>query len=159
MTQGLLSLRRAAPSDCAVIFEWANDPVTRENSFSQDLIPWERHKAWFDQILQDPERVLFIAVVAGEAIGQARLSRLSVQGEEEISVALAPAWRGRGLAADVIRLATRESRGPILHAYVKSGNTASIRAFLRAGYVEVGEVERKGCRAIHFTIRGSVFPG
>jgi RimJ/RimL family protein N-acetyltransferase len=154
MSQGFLSLRRAASSDCALVFEWANDPVTRANSFSPQAISWEDHKTWFDRILQDPERELFVLLASSEPIGQARLARASADGDDEISLALAPAWRGLGLAAEAIRLVTRESGALVVHAYVKTGNDASIRAFLRAGYVEVGDVEREGKRAVHLTIRG-----
>jgi RimJ/RimL family protein N-acetyltransferase len=36
-----------------------------------------------------------------------------------------------------------------VHALVKTGNEASRRAFLRAGYEEIGPTERHGHRATH----------
>jgi RimJ/RimL family protein N-acetyltransferase len=145
-----LSLRSAVAADCATIFRWANDPDTRANSFSPDAIAWDDHRRWFDEILGDPARQLHIILASGEAIGQARFEPCG-EGEAEMSVSLAPEWRGRGLAAAVIRLVTAAAGAEVVHAYVKPGNETSRRAFLRAGYVELGTATRKGSPAVHFT--------
>ena len=50
----LLDLRRAGPDDCATLWEWANDPLTRAQSFSPTAIPWDSHVAWFEARLADP---------------------------------------------------------------------------------------------------------
>jgi RimJ/RimL family protein N-acetyltransferase len=142
-----------------MVFEWANDPVTRANSFAPHAIAWDAHCAWFDRILRDRDRRLYIVAAAGEPIGQARLASCGER-EAEISVSLAPAWRGRRLAAEAIRLVTAQAGADLVHAYVKPGNDVSRRAFLRAGYVEQGEGVRRGQPAVHFTVRPpDVSPG
>jgi RimJ/RimL family protein N-acetyltransferase len=135
-----------------MVFEWANDPVTRANSFAPHAIAWDVHCAWFDCILRDPDRRLYIILESDEPVGQARLESCG-GGGSEISVSLAPAWRGRRLAAEAIRLVTARAGGDLVHAYVKPGNDASRRAFLRAGYVEQGTVVRKGLPAVCLTAR------
>ena len=152
MTTGAVSLRPAVASDRAMVFEWANDPVTRANSFAPDVIAWDVHCAWFERTLRDPDRRLYIILVSDEPIGQARLD---AAGERslEISVSLAPAWRGRRLAVEAIRLVTAHAGAHLVHAYVKPGNDVSRRAFLSAGYVEQGTVARKGLAAVHLTNR------
>jgi len=37
----LLRLRPVCADDCRMIWEWANDPLVRSQSFANDPIPWE----------------------------------------------------------------------------------------------------------------------
>jgi RimJ/RimL family protein N-acetyltransferase len=152
VAEGLLSLRPAVPSDCLLIFEWANDPTSRANSFAPDPIPWATHCAWFERILSDPSRQLYVVSSSDVPIGQVRFEP-SGRREAEIALSLAPGWRGRGLAVEVIRLATARADADLVHAYVKPDNDRSRRAFLGAGFVEQGHVVRQGVWAVHFTAR------
>jgi RimJ/RimL family protein N-acetyltransferase len=73
---------------------------------------------------------------------------VSESGEAEISVSLSSAWRGFGLGAEVIRLASKESRLPRIEARIKAANIASVKAFAKAGYEETGITEVKGQKTI-----------
>jgi len=53
-----LSLRKIVASDKELIFDWANDKTTRENSFSQQPIDFETHSAWFDKKIKKVNRDL-----------------------------------------------------------------------------------------------------
>jgi RimJ/RimL family protein N-acetyltransferase len=157
MTEVHLSLRRAVDGDCAVLFEWANDPLTRANSFTPGIISWQTHCEWFTNLLRDPDRWLYLVTTPGDTrIGQARFERCGER-EAEVSLSLAVEWRGRGIAARVIRLATERAMGDAgfetVHAYVKPANDASRRAFVRAGYAERGLTDRKGFEAVHLIVR------
>jgi RimJ/RimL family protein N-acetyltransferase len=157
MTEVPLSLRRAVDGDCALLFEWANDPLTRANSYTPGSISWQTHCEWFANLLRDPDRWLYLATTPGDTrIGQARFERCGDRAAE-VSLSLASGWRGRGIAADVIRLATERAMDDAgletVHAYVKRANEASRRAFVRAGYAEHGLAERKGCEAVHLVAR------
>ena len=57
----LLRLRPVCADDCRMIWEWANDPLVRSQSFANDPIPWESHVAWFKRALRDPDMRLYIA--------------------------------------------------------------------------------------------------
>jgi len=151
-----LSLRLAAQGDRALLFEWANDPVTRANSFTPDPVPWETHCSWLAGVLRDPHRRLYLVLGPGdEPVGQVRFDRRG-EHEAEISMSLAPTRRGQGLAARVIRLATdraKEDAGfQTVHAFIKPANEVSRRAFARAGYVDCGLVERMGWEAVHLRL-------
>lgn len=150
-----LSIRAAGPADRELLFAWANDPVTRAQSFSSGVIPWETHCAWLAAVLADPARFLYILLAPREEpIGQARFDR-SGEREAVISVSLAPGWRGRRLAAPAIRLATdrakRDAGFVAIHAYTRPGNQASRRAFVRAGYIERGPTTIGGTEAVHLS--------
>ena len=42
-----LQFRKATEADILLYFEWTNDELTRQNSFSSELISFETHKNWF----------------------------------------------------------------------------------------------------------------
>jgi len=60
-----------------------------------------------------------------------------VAGRWEVSLEVDPVWRGRGLGTALARAARALATGP-LWAQVAPANTASLRAFLAAGYRPVG---------------------
>lgn len=137
-----LSIRPADETDCGRLFEWANDPVTRANSFSTASSTWNGHCRWFAAVLRDPRRWLYIVTLDdGTPVGQVRFDG-GVGNEAEVSVTIAPEWRGHGLAAPALTLGTdrlaRDTNIAVVYAYVKPGNDASRRAFIRAGYLERG---------------------
>lgn len=137
-----VSVRSATSDDARRLWEWANDPDTRANSFNQGPIPWEAHQAWFTRVLDDPDRHLLIGTIteAGAEVpfGMCRFDR---QGDElEVSVNLAPSHRGRGLAPALLVVASDQVAGPKV-ARIKDTNIASKIAFERAGYTADGSVD------------------
>jgi UDP-2,4-diacetamido-2,4,6-trideoxy-beta-L-altropyranose hydrolase len=149
-----LTLRRANQNDCRTIWEWANDPVTRQNSFRPETIPWESHVAWFTSKLADPDTLFLVATNSiGEAIGYVRFELVTVA-QAVISVAVAPTQRGRGYGKYLIVLGMQEvqriTRLNVVHAYIKTGNQASIHAFTSAGYSETEMMTINGCSAFHY---------
>jgi UDP-2,4-diacetamido-2,4,6-trideoxy-beta-L-altropyranose hydrolase len=153
-----LSLRPAGPDDCARVLAWVNDPHTRSRSFDIRPIPASTHEAWFAALMKDPARLLYIVQASDEPIGYARFE-VAAPGEADVSVALDAAWRGRGLGASVLRLATSEAARDLgvtaVHAYVLPGNEPSRRAFAGAGYVPSGQVVHRGVSALRLTARVS----
>jgi RimJ/RimL family protein N-acetyltransferase len=137
-----LILRAATIDDAGRLLEWRNDPETRRWSFSSDPIAPNEHERWLTATISDPERSLYIGELEGNPIGQARIDRLHA-GVGEISVGLDRAFRGRGLGAALIALASdrgaRELGLERIVARIKRGNDASIHAFTRAGYLPGSE--------------------
>jgi RimJ/RimL family protein N-acetyltransferase len=124
-----------------------NDPVVRAQSISTEPIPWDSHQAWFERSLESPRRRLLIASQDGVQVGVWRLD-LDLEGRAEVSLAVHPEHRGRGLGSALIAAgslaALSEEGGPrTLVAHVRPGNAASRRAFERCAYLEVGR-ERIG---------------
>ncbi|HEX3049196.1 MAG TPA: GNAT family N-acetyltransferase, partial [Aggregatilineaceae bacterium] len=142
-----IDLRPAQESDCRMIWEWANDPGTRANSFSSDPIPWETHVRWFENQLRDATKMLLIAS-QGErgAIGQVRFAIDAP--EATISVAVDSQWRGQGYGSKLIFRASQRvfqtTSVQLIYAYIKTDNPASRRAFAQAGYVDQGETTVAG---------------
>lgn len=127
-----LTLRRVEKTDCALLFRWANDRMSREQSFHMEEIPMEEHIAWFRRKLADESCRMFLLLYYGKEAGQIRLD---LEGDTAwISYAIAPEYRGRGLGAEILRLVEPFAPVPLLAGRVKRGNIASARCFEKNGY-------------------------
>jgi UDP-2,4-diacetamido-2,4,6-trideoxy-beta-L-altropyranose hydrolase len=152
----ILRLRRAEESDCRLLWEWANDPVVRAASFSSEYIPWEHHQDWFGAKLADPNAVLYLAANPDNvSIGQVRYQ---VQGPRaQLSVSLAPEFRGKGYGNRIIAMATEElfrtTNVATIDAYVKPANEPSLQLFLRAGFKQQDAQTIHGQQAVHFILQ------
>lgn len=132
-----VAVRRAEPEDSDFVCDVANDPVTRAVSFNPEPIPPAVHRDWHARQLAD-RTPFFIATYEGVRCGYVRFA--TVGDRAEISVALAPGFRGAGFGARVIELgcAACYAATPVrtVTARVKPGNLASLRAFAEAGFCE-----------------------
>lgn len=135
-----LQLREVGPQDERRIWEWVNDPVMLRFAFqTHDPVPWENHLKWFAGTLAGKKRTQYVAETAdGTPAGQIRFE--PNEGEPVVSVYLAEAFRGKGLAPGLIRAGTErfcaEKGVAVVLAWIKPENEASRRAFLTAGYGE-----------------------
>jgi UDP-2,4-diacetamido-2,4,6-trideoxy-beta-L-altropyranose hydrolase len=157
--EGGLRLRRVRKADCRQLWEWANDPEVRPVSFATEPISWERHLQWFNSKLCDPNSVLYLVVDAADIpTGQVRYQIDKLRAE--VSISIAPQFRGKGYGQIVLEMATedlfRTTAAMQIDAFVKPNNTASLRLFARAGYARVG-VETIGTHlAVHFVLERPV---
>lgn len=148
-----IRLRPAQEIDSRLLWEWANDSQVRAASFSSAPISWPDHVAWFEEKLAHPQCRIFIAEKNdGTPIGQIRFDTRA-DGDSDVDVSIAKAWRGQGLAVALIvqaaRLVLNTGGCARLHAFVKTGNVASIEAFERGGFKRVGVEKVQGNEAIH----------
>jgi UDP-2,4-diacetamido-2,4,6-trideoxy-beta-L-altropyranose hydrolase len=156
-----LHIRKADANDTELTFTWANDLETRAAAFTQEPIPWETHKAYFQSKIADNEYHWYIISrdIADSLapIGQVRFAWTilkesyattdAVQISEghnhcwTISYLVAPDWRGQRLAVPLLAVAIQQLRAegrtePLL-ALVKLSNVASLKAFEALGFVDV----------------------
>ncbi|RYF71573.1 MAG: GNAT family N-acetyltransferase [Cytophagaceae bacterium] len=140
--------RVATAADTRLYFAWANDPITRQQSFNSAPISWEAHEAWFTRKINDPDALLLVFETNENVpIGQIRFERFDdeltativVLWPEVISLSMDAQFRGKGIASVLIEEACdtlRKNRGPVpIIAYIKLDNAASVRAFERVGFV------------------------
>ncbi len=132
-------LRAATAEDMELLYEWANDPEVRKSSFSQDPIPLEDHKKWFDALLKDDKKIQLILERDDTPIGQVRFH---MDGDEaSIHYSIAPGERGKGYGKLLIEMASAElhKTHPEIKkilAGVKPDNPASQKCFTSNGYEE-----------------------
>lgn len=133
---GLRSLREA---DVSILFRWANETETRNNSAGQQLIEAEDHLIWFKQLMSGPS-VLKIAEIENLPVGQIRFDTLS--GETWLSYSVDRSFRGKGLGGRILHLGLSEWVGSdSIFAKVRLGNIGSREALLKAGFAPYGETE------------------
>lgn len=147
-TIGSITLRRATRDDAALLFRWANDPVVRANSFSTAAISWPEHVAWLERRLSRPEACFM--VVGDDAtrgpVGQVRFDITARQAV--LSVSVDAEFRGQGIGAMLIALATRElladRQVSEILAFTRPENLASQHALRHAGFIAAGNTEIRG---------------
>ena len=131
------SLRDVRADDCLTLFRWVNDPAARRASLHSDEVGWQAHRTWFSGLLENPDRVIFIAEVHGMPIGQIRLER--VEGRIRLSYSVDPTQRGRGIGRWLVEQGVRRIRQrwsePVL-AEVRVENEPSLRIFRALGFRE-----------------------
>ena len=148
----LLDLREAAPSDARLLWEWANDRVVRDASFSPEPISWDTHAAWFEARLNDRATKIFIASIDDCAVGQVRFDVDGLLAEIDVSVDGQERGRGLGPAliiAGVRELFGRTEAGTVV-ARVRPENTASATAFEDADFLLEGERSDGGRTWLHY---------
>ncbi len=149
-----VKLRPVCSADSRLLWDWANEPEVRAASFSSEPIPWETHSAWFAQRLGSNGTLMWMAQNGlGAPCGQIRFDSRP-DGHWEVDVSVAKEMRGHGLARQLIALGVEEllkgHAGAKVHAFVKSENSASLRAFEKAGFERLGNEKIRGQAAVHF---------
>jgi UDP-2,4-diacetamido-2,4,6-trideoxy-beta-L-altropyranose hydrolase len=147
------TLRAASQNDCGVLWQWANDPTVRGGSFSPHEIGWEEHTDWFEKMLLD-ESAVFLVFEDGPTPVAAVRTRATTLADAEISITVAPEFRGQGLASCIINRALEHVFANTglerIHAFIKPGNTASSQSFENAGFFLLGSARVKDCGALHY---------
>ncbi len=134
-----------------MLYAWANDPMTRHQSFSSEPIPWVDHLSWFHRVLADPQHTLWFLL---EIVPVASIRFDAAGARARVSVQVAPDARGRGLGLRVVQEATAlyvSATARSLDAHVKQGNTASARIFERAGFRQASDLADG---SLHFELAG-----
>lgn len=147
--------REATEADAELLLGWRNDPRTRQSSRTTAVVPLAEHLTWLRGVLADPDRLLYVVERDGEPVGTVRFD-LREPGLWEVSITLAPSWRGRGLSSAVLAEGERTLRtchlAADILAAVHEGNAASGALFERAGYAESAPAV-EGFRQLRKTLR------
>lgn len=133
-----IEVRPAELGDSQELFDWRNDPITRANSFTTDVLDFKEHESWFSRSLARDDRLILIGLRQETKVGMCRFDSSSVGAQTEVSINLDPKLRGQGLAAPLLIASMIFFRGISTNAVVarvKNANCASRRAFERAGFV------------------------
>lgn len=137
MTPPPVTLRPVRDDDAERLLEWRNDADAVRFSVSGRHVTGEDHARWFETRRHNPSVHLWIAEVDGTPVGQVRVD-YEPDGVGVVSVAVAPAHRGRGIGSEMLRAmaatVVAETTVCVLKALVHPDNVQSIRAFERAAF-------------------------
>jgi RimJ/RimL family protein N-acetyltransferase len=141
------TIRRATPADAALLWQWRNDPVARNNSFNTDAIPWEQHEKWFNQRVTADDTRIYLLEDKGTSVAQIRYERR--EGVAHIGGISVPApHRGKGYGREVVKRTLSQACADLgvekVIAIVKTANHASLRTFLSVGFVLEKSVMERG---------------
>ena len=145
--QGTISLRPVAKEDEGLLLNWANEYQVRSNSFSPKKINTNEHRKWFKIVLDNHNKLLFIAMEAsGCPIGQIRFDLRSESNQEginevDIDLSIDKCARGQGQAERIVWLGIHEMTkrwGTKIQviADVLESNVASNKCFARVGFTK-----------------------
>lgn len=141
----IIEFRKTDPdpssADSQLLWQWRNDPVTRQMSRVTGLATWEGHKKWYGEIMLDPTKVILIAYQHEVPVGTIRFYFVDKECAE-IYINIAPEKRGRGLGKTVLKAACRYGFDNLglkcIDGAIKPENTASIRVFEDSGFEFLG---------------------
>jgi RimJ/RimL family protein N-acetyltransferase len=119
-----ISLLDVKIENADILLEWRNDPSTRAASHDSHFISKEEHYAWLKGFLNKNDKYFFVAYKDDIPVGSVRA--VSVNGLWCLSWVIAPSFRGRGLAKDMLALLVEKIDGP-MQAEVKVNNHPSIK--------------------------------
>lgn len=135
-----LQIRPVCDADCWTLYEWANDPDTRANSFRPEPITPQEHRHWFRSKTHADECWWWMLEANGVPVA---VARYDICGHElEANVTVAPEYRGNGYGTKILEISTRlalqESGAKRCRALVFVDNAGSVKSFERAGYERLG---------------------
>lgn len=142
-----LRLRPAEWTDAVALWRLNNDPSVRANSFNPEPFSLEAHLDWYRARLAAPATRFWVLEAGGAVAAQIRYDRTSPD-SAEISFAVHPAFRGKGLGSRILAetapLACRELQVHRVRGLVFLENVASGKAFARAGFRRSGTITERG---------------
>ena len=132
-------------ADADLLWRWANDRETRQNSFTTSPIPYAEHIEWLAKRLGSDATRIWIFSDGDVPVGQVRFDIAGALAE--IGITVAPEQRGRGYGKTMLDQAVRrlraEQRDRVRpRASVLANNAASRRLFKACGFEEVSTVRR-----------------
>jgi RimJ/RimL family protein N-acetyltransferase len=143
----MLKHRFADKDDVELYFNWANDEITRANSYNKELISYESHVGWFLKKVQSPDCFMYVFLNDDNPVGQVRIDK-SESGDALIGISVDINHRGKGYAPDMLMIASDDflQKNPDgrITAYVFIANEASYKSFLKAGYILIMRKEVSG---------------
>ncbi|WP_310604076.1 GNAT family N-acetyltransferase [Anaerosporobacter sp.] len=132
-----LSVKAFSEEDIDLLYEWANDSESRQNSFCSEPISYDTHVAWCQDKLESEEVNIFIVYLGMIPVGQLRMRYDSTKAY--ISYSIDNKFRGIGLGKKVIELIEIEQlyKGKQIKELigeVKCDNIASQKVFEHCMY-------------------------
>ena len=130
-------VRLARSDDCVEFFNWANDPVVREQSLTTSTIQWEDHKKWFTEKISSASCEMYVMEASGLPVGQVRFDLIADCAEVDYS--LDRLVRGRGWSPTLLEKSIerfRRRQATSLRAVVKRSNDPSRSVFFKIGFKE-----------------------
>lgn len=149
-------IRRAVQSDVEFLYNLRNEPEVRAASWSSRTIECDAHVIWFDALMDDPMRELYILEDNGVQVGQIRYDTKE-GGTAEVNISISSQYYGKGYASEGLfeSAKTYFANNPLvktIFAHIKPDNAGSLKAFNKSGYAQKGLVNYQGHECVEMTL-------
>lgn len=137
------TLRAADAGDARRVWDWRYTDVPAEYYASAHIPSLAEHQRWFAQALTNPARRLLMLCRNAEPVCHLRLDDTdTAPATAEVSICVAPDWRGLGVAGPALRLAIRHGAVAGIRRFVAAvhrENGASIALFRKCGFTQTND--------------------
>lgn len=149
----MFTLRPLAAADLPMVLDWRNRPAVRELMYTQHVISWDEHAAWFARLEHDATRRYFVCQAGREPVGVVGFSAMSQEhGTAEWGFYTCdPGRRGLGLPMGYLAL---EEAFTTLGLRKVSGEVLDLNPRGLAYHRRLGFVD-EGVRRQHVLVGGS----
>lgn len=131
-----MQLHRATMDDVLDVLVWRNDADSIAVSKTPKPVEEADHRQWFQRAIDDPNRLILIAVDGDRKIGMVRFDRC--EASWLVSINLAPSERDKGYGRAVLAAGIAHHRAMVgpsqLSAEIKQDNVKSLRLFESLGF-------------------------
>ena len=145
----VLELRKAKMEDSEILFNWANDSITRFNSYNPTEINYDSHLNWLSKKIVDKNCCFLILEWNNIPAGTVRID--CAEKENVIGITMAPELRGKKLSAAMLDKACNyffnNFNKQEITAYIKEENNTSLKTFERAGFKVMDKNEYFGTKS------------
>jgi len=123
-----------------IIWNWRNDPLTRQMFDSDIFISFNDHDEWFKKVLLDINRIIYIGLYQDIPFGMIRFDKLLGKKEiYSISINICPTKRNLGLGKfllknSILKFYEKHEDCEKVVADVKVKNIASCKLFESCGF-------------------------
>lgn len=138
-------IRKAGWHDIGEVFDLSNQDYVRKYSINKEKISWEKHVEWFNNTIQDVNKVFYVITDSKEKfLGEIRFD--INKDFAVVSISLSKTILGKGYSLKLLqeginRLFDSKKDVDKIIAYVSEKNIASDRLFRKAGFFLVEEKE------------------
>ena len=145
-------IRKAVWDDIKSLQEIYNEAIVNTvATFDTEIKDYQDRVAWFNDHEQKPY-VIFVEEIDGRIAGYASLSRYrdrkAFDRTVEISVYIAPDYRGQGigkkLVQHTINYGKKQEEIKVIISLITGSNAASIHLHEQAGFIRCGEMKQVG---------------
>lgn len=135
-----LCLRDAMIEDADILFSWANDKLTRENSFSKEPIEWDTHIKWMINKINDLNCKMYILCNKDIPVGTIRYE--VDNNIATISFTISPSERRKSYGKKIIELICKKINEQTdgveyIEGLVYNNNVASQKCFECNGFIKI----------------------
>ena len=139
-----MKITKASNHDSLDIFQWRNDPLTRQNSINTDPVSLEDHKQWFTKVLNSRNTELLIGIENSMKVGVCRFCLNNLSNSVEVSINLNPLMRGKRISKKLLEESINyylKTNKVMLTATIRIDNIPSIRIFEELNFIKIKSIE------------------